>query len=215
MAPQVKKPPPVKVPQSMNVSIENIDFAIRADGDRIRLIEVIPDQIITRSSLTQAKIADGLALSDPQRDILKIAVVDRHTSSGSTGKAFVRGLGLKKGAIASSVAHDSHNIIVAGADDGDGGPPEKRRPAGRPEHRRRRVDLGQERRIVRLAEQDHGRAGGVAGGEFRLDFLRRAGGIAGPSPGSGQPRQGVERPQAGTEAAQQVGVGPDGRDGGA
>jgi adenine deaminase len=119
VSPQLEKPAPVEVPQSMNVSVADIDFAIRADGDRIRLIEVIPDQIITRSSQAQARIADGRALSDPQRDILKIAVVDRHTGSGSTGKAFVRGLGLKKGAIASSVAHDSHNIIVAGADDGD------------------------------------------------------------------------------------------------
>jgi len=119
VAPQLEKPVPVEVPQSMNVRVKDIDFAIRADGDRIRLIEVIPDQIVTRSSQTQARVADGMALSDPQRDILKIAVVDRHSDSGSTGKAFVRGLGLKKGAIASSVAHDSHNIIVVGVDDGD------------------------------------------------------------------------------------------------
>jgi len=119
VVPQLEKPAPVEVPQSMNVNVKEIDFSISADGDRIRLIEIIPDQIITRSSKAQARVADGMVLSDPQRDILKIAVVARHTGSGYTGKAFVRGLGLKKGAIASSVAHDSHNIIVAGADDVD------------------------------------------------------------------------------------------------
>ena len=58
-------------------------------------------------------------ISDPDRDLLKIAVVERHSGSGNIGKGFVRGFGLKKGAIASSVAHDSHNIIVVGTTDED------------------------------------------------------------------------------------------------
>jgi adenine deaminase len=62
---------------------------------------------------------EGLALSDVDRDILKLAVVDRYTGKGRTGLGFVTGLGLGRGAIASSVAHDSHNIIVAGAIDAD------------------------------------------------------------------------------------------------
>jgi adenine deaminase len=67
----------------------------------------------------EASISDGLAISDISRDILKIAVVERHTGSGNMGKGFVSGFGLKKGALASSVAHDSHNIIVVGTNDAD------------------------------------------------------------------------------------------------
>jgi adenine deaminase len=61
----------------------------------------------------------GFAVSDIERDILKIAVIERYTGNSNIGKGFVKGLGLVKGAIASSVAHDSHNIIVAGANDVD------------------------------------------------------------------------------------------------
>ena len=64
-------------------------------------------------------LADGQAVSDPSRDLLKIAVIERHHNSAKIGKAFVRGLGIKKGALASSVAHDSHNIIVVGTSDAD------------------------------------------------------------------------------------------------
>ncbi len=58
-------------------------------------------------------------MSDPSRDLLKIAVVERHSGAGRSAAAFVRGLGLKRGAVASSVAHDAHNIIVAGVSDRD------------------------------------------------------------------------------------------------
>ncbi|MBI3353831.1 MAG: hypothetical protein HY034_02945 [Nitrospirae bacterium] len=60
-----------------------------------------------------------MVVSDTQRDILKIAVVDRHRASGNVGCGFVKGMGLKKGAIATSIAHDSHNIISVGEDDKD------------------------------------------------------------------------------------------------
>jgi len=61
----------------------------------------------------------GEVVADVERDVLKLAVVERHLASGRVGVGFVRGLGLRRGALASTVAHDSHNIIVAGADDAD------------------------------------------------------------------------------------------------
>ena len=85
----------------------------------MRIIEIVPEQIITRSIVAEARIEDGRVVSDPDRDLLKIAVVDRHSGTGRTAAAFVKGLGLKQGAIASSVAHDAHNIIVAGVGDSD------------------------------------------------------------------------------------------------
>ena len=117
--PEIKKPSPLTVPPSMNVNPGDIDFSIDARARRIRVIDIVPNQIVTRECILDAKIKDDKALSDMRQDVLKIAVVERHTGSGGIGKAFVRGLGLTKGAIASSVAHDSHNIIVAGASDAD------------------------------------------------------------------------------------------------
>jgi len=79
----------------------------------------VPGQIITRRQIMPVNQAAGYAVADTDRDILKIAVIERHRGSGNIGKGFVSGFGLKKGAIAGSVAHDSHNIIVAGTNDND------------------------------------------------------------------------------------------------
>ena len=92
-------------------------FRITAQGTRAKVIELIPQQITTKKGFHEVKMQDGLAIADPQQDILKIAVVERHKGTGNIGLGFVKGFGLKKGAIASSVAHDSHNIIVVGAGD--------------------------------------------------------------------------------------------------
>ncbi|MFH0948557.1 MAG: adenine deaminase [Elusimicrobiota bacterium] len=88
-------------------------------GKNILVIEVVPHQIITKKKIFPAKIdaTHKLAVSDIKNDILKMVVVERHLASGNIGKGFVKGFGLKKGAIASSVAHDSHNIICVGVDD--------------------------------------------------------------------------------------------------
>ncbi len=104
---------------SMNIKWEGVDFRIPAQSSRVRVIEIIPGQIVTRKLVTEARIVDGYAVSDVERDILKIAVIERHTASGNMGKGFVKGFGLKRGAIASSVAHDSHNIVVVGTNDED------------------------------------------------------------------------------------------------
>ena len=103
----------------MNLNTAEVDFSIPAERRRIRVMDIVPDQLITTQRVEEISPADGLARSDPSRDLLKIAVVERHRGSGNIGKAFVRGLGIKKGAMASSVAHDSHNIVVVGTSDGD------------------------------------------------------------------------------------------------
>jgi adenine deaminase len=95
------------------------DLRIEAEGDEIRVIEVIPDQIVTKERIEKAAVRDGLAVADPGRDLLKIAVIERHLASGNIGLGFVNGFGLKRGAIASSVAHDSHNLVVVGTNDRD------------------------------------------------------------------------------------------------
>jgi adenine deaminase len=83
------------------------------------VIEIIPGQIVTKKVVERVKIVDGNVMPDVERDILKLVVVERHRGSGNIGVALVKGFGLKKGALASSVAHDSHNIIAVGADDLD------------------------------------------------------------------------------------------------
>jgi len=94
-------------------------FRVPAGGKRIRVIGLVPDQILTRQIIVEATHRDGLVVSDPRRDILKLVVVERHRATGRIGVGFVQGFGLEEGALASSVAHDSHNIIGVGCDDGD------------------------------------------------------------------------------------------------
>jgi len=117
--PWITSSPIGETPNTMHVDVTGIDFSIQAESDRIRVIEIVPDQRITREKITTAAILDHAAVSDPARDILKIAVIDRHKGTGNIGKGFVSGIGLRQGAIASSVAHDSHNIIVTGVTDAD------------------------------------------------------------------------------------------------
>jgi adenine deaminase len=119
ISPDIAPPDPVPVPASMNVDMKQIDLCIPAANGRIRVINIVPDQIITGQCIMDAMIWQGEAVADTSRDILKIAVIERHTGSGNVGKGFVSGFGLKRGAIASSVAHDSHNIIVVGTNDED------------------------------------------------------------------------------------------------
>ena len=95
------------------------DLSVKAQKGKARVIGVVPGQLITRQLMLSLKSKDGLAVSDIRRDILKIAVIERHTASGNVGLGFVRGFGLRSGALASSVAHDSHNIIVVGTNDED------------------------------------------------------------------------------------------------
>ena len=88
-------------------------------GDMARVIGLVPEQIITHLLHRKVKVVNGEAVSDVQNDILKIGVFERHHATGKSGAALVQGFGLKHGAIASTIAHDSHNLLVIGADDED------------------------------------------------------------------------------------------------
>jgi adenine deaminase len=92
------------------------DFAVPAGRGKIRVIEAIDGQIVTGSGEADATVTGGRVFADPAHDLLKIAVVNRYADT-APAVAFVRGVGLKKGAIASSVAHDCHNIVAVGASD--------------------------------------------------------------------------------------------------
>ncbi|OHD15538.1 MAG: adenine deaminase [Spirochaetes bacterium GWD1_61_31] len=106
------------VRDSVNVKwLEAAAFRIPDEGGRVRVIEATPGSIITAQSRERPTVVDGLCVSDVARDLIKLFVIERHTGSGLVGKAFIRGLKLKRGAIGSTVSHDSHNMIVAGADD--------------------------------------------------------------------------------------------------
>jgi adenine deaminase len=83
------------------------------------VIGLVPDQIVTTSLVEESTAADGKVVADPERDLVKIAVVERHLATGRVGLGFVHGSGLRRGALASTVAHDAHNLVVIGADDGD------------------------------------------------------------------------------------------------
>jgi adenine deaminase len=105
--------------RSVNVDIENLSFAIAAQGHKARVIKIIKNELITEKVELKLTVENGFAISDPERDIIKLAVVERHHCTGNVGLGFVQGLGLKKGALASTVGHDSHNITVLGANDDD------------------------------------------------------------------------------------------------
>jgi adenine deaminase len=107
----------IQLRNSMNILWDRIDFDIPADGPEARVIGSIPDQLVTESRVADVSQVDGYAVADPSRDILKMAVIERHRSTGNVGKGFIQGIGLKRGAIAGTVAHDHHNLIVIGADD--------------------------------------------------------------------------------------------------
>lgn len=95
--------------------------ALRIPG-RTGMVEVVgiePGQITTRHLREEAPLRDGQIVADPSRDLLKLVVIERHHASGSVGLGLVKGFGLREGAIASSVAHDAHNLVIAGADDVD------------------------------------------------------------------------------------------------
>ncbi len=114
-----EKPPARKIDlrNTMNVRAEALDFSIAAEGAQIRVIGGLGDQVVTGHHIEAATVVDGQAVADSTRDILKMAVVERHQASGKIGKGFIKGFGMKRGAIAGTVAHDHHNLVVIGADD--------------------------------------------------------------------------------------------------
>jgi adenine deaminase len=93
-------------------------FRVSVNGP-VRVIGVEPRQIVTKSLVDEPGRSDGAATADPERDLAKMAVIERHRDTGRIGLGFVRGFGLRRGALASSHAHDAHNVVVVGVDDGD------------------------------------------------------------------------------------------------
>ena len=88
-------------------------------GEKEHVIEIVPGQIITRKRQEKVNVQNGLVVPDVDRDILKLVVVERHKATGNVGVGLVMGFGLKRGAMASSIAHDSHNVIAVGTSDED------------------------------------------------------------------------------------------------
>ncbi|WP_373523133.1 adenine deaminase [Aquiflexum sp.] len=106
-----------KIINNFNISEKQVEeFGLPADGKTVRVIEALDGQLITPEVRGEINVKDGYALSDPESDILKIAVVNRYENA-PPAIAFIKNIGLKEGAIASSVGHDSHNIIAVGVDD--------------------------------------------------------------------------------------------------
>jgi adenine deaminase len=95
------------------------DFAIPWEGGEARVIGVIRDQIVTEALVAEPAVENGLVVADPERDLAKIAVVERHLGTGRMATGLVQGFGLRSGALASTFSHDAHNIIVVGIDDQD------------------------------------------------------------------------------------------------
>jgi adenine deaminase len=110
-------PPPAGPFRVREFPLEALSPEVR--GELVKVIGLIPGQLLTEKRLRPAPVKAGRLAADPERDLLKLAVVERHRGTGNLGLGLVQGFGLKRGALASSVAHDSHNIVVAGADEAD------------------------------------------------------------------------------------------------
>ena len=119
----IAPPPPFEVPALFRNTVHTGPVMIRDlrldPAAATEAIEAIPDQIVTRLIAVEPTIVNGEAVSDPRRDLLKIVSVERHRATGRTGVGLARGFGLKRGALASTIAHDAHNIVAVGVDDGD------------------------------------------------------------------------------------------------
>jgi len=115
--------PAYRKPQSLGsiriAKFRKDSLVLHSNNALAKVIQLIPDQIVTKKVMKKVPLREGVAYPDLNNDILKMAVVERHHASGNIGVGFVQGFGLKKGAIGSSVAHDSHNLVVVGTDDED------------------------------------------------------------------------------------------------
>lgn len=115
--------PPAPVPDFLLGSVHIAPLMVNdlrlPPEDARQAVEVIPGQIVTRLAPVEPVVADGWAVADPAQDLLKLVCVERHHATGRVGVGYVKGFGLKRGALASTIAHDAHNIVAVGADDVD------------------------------------------------------------------------------------------------
>jgi len=109
--------PPEPLGSTMHVDWSKVRLGIPAAGSRIHVIGSIPGQLLTEDLIVEARVDNGEAHADPARNLLKMAVIERYGKTGNVGLGFTSGLGLRRGAIAGTVAHDHHNLVVIGADD--------------------------------------------------------------------------------------------------
>jgi adenine deaminase len=113
-------PIPAHVLQTVrSAPLTEADLALDADAERVRVIEIVPEQIVTLAREEPPPRVNGRVVADPARDIAKIAVIERHHATGRVGCGLVSGFGLQRGAFASTVAHDAHNVVVVGVSDAD------------------------------------------------------------------------------------------------
>ena len=106
--------------RSVNIQyLEPEDFQVKARGDHMNVIGMIKDQIVTERLIEEPKVVDGLVVPDIDRDLTKIAIIERHNASEPQAVGFVKGMGIKEGAMVSSIAHDSHNIVTISTNDND------------------------------------------------------------------------------------------------
>ncbi|MEO9176177.1 MAG: adenine deaminase [Gaiellales bacterium] len=111
---------PVWVRQTVHAAPVGLsDLRVPSSGRPVRVIEIVPEQLLTHARIELPTLDGPVAVADPGRDLAKIAVVERHHATGRVGVGFVRGFGLQRGAFATTVAHDAHNIVCVGVDDHD------------------------------------------------------------------------------------------------
>jgi adenine deaminase len=104
----------------VNVDWDRVDLRTpAAEGSRARVVELVPGAIVTGAGEVEAPVAEGALAADPERDLALLCVIERHTGAGGSAAALVKGFGLEAGALGSSVAHDHHNLIVAGASEAE------------------------------------------------------------------------------------------------
>ena len=112
---------PAAVDSTVKINPARLSFDVAApnasDSARVRVIGSLPDQLVTESRVLELPVRDGQVSTDPTRDVLKMAVVERYSGEQRTGLGFIQGIGLQRGALAGTVAHDHHNLVVIGADD--------------------------------------------------------------------------------------------------
>jgi adenine deaminase len=109
--------PSAAVRDTVHIDWEGTDLRLPAQAARVRVMRVHPGDLWTDEVWVSPRIEDGCVIADPARDLAKLVVIERHTASGRVGRGLVTGLGLRRGALASTVCHDHHNLIAAGTDD--------------------------------------------------------------------------------------------------
>jgi len=119
VAPPPDAPAPASLRDTVRLAPLFLDNLRLRPEDARQAVVAIPGQIVTGYERVEPKVVDGWAVADPDRDLLKLVCVERHRATGRVGVGYVRGFGLRHGAMASTVAHDAHNIVAVGADDVD------------------------------------------------------------------------------------------------